>query len=69
MLHFNMYFSRQPRAMVAADPDRTSCQVDVTDRELPGMLLPELLDEDGLVDVDTVAQALTAGQRVLRGSA
>lgn len=67
--YFNMTFGRQPRAVVVADPHRTSCRVDFTDQELPGMLLPELLDEDGLVDEEKLAEALAAGQRVLRADA
>jgi hypothetical protein len=65
-LYFRMLFAAPPDAVVLGDPDRTGCPVDFTDRELPDVLRPELLDDQGRVAEYEVGEALLAGQPILR---
>ncbi|MGW2113042.1 leucine-rich repeat domain-containing protein [Streptomyces sp. NPDC001948] len=64
-LYFNLDLARQPEALLVADPCRTTCPVDFTDDELGGIVLLELLDEDGRADEYGISEALRAGQPVL----
>ncbi|WP_214317799.1 leucine-rich repeat domain-containing protein [Nonomuraea sediminis] len=65
-LYFNMHFGSQPEAVLAADPHRTGCPVDFTDDELSGVVLPDLLREDGTPDTDKIGEALREGRPILR---
>ncbi|WP_030194188.1 hypothetical protein [Streptomyces sp. NRRL S-87] len=62
---FTMVFGSRPEAVIAADPGRTSCPVDVPDSGLAALVLPALLDGRE-VDEHRISSALRAGEPVLR---
>lgn len=65
-MYFNLELHAQPESVLIADPYRTTCPVDFTDDELPVILLPELLDEDGESDIRELGRAMQAGRQILR---
>lgn len=66
ILYFGFDFAEQPQALLVGDTYHINVPVDFTDEELDGILLPELLDEDGEADARSIEKALSQGHQVLR---
>ncbi|GGO95634.1 hypothetical protein [Wenjunlia tyrosinilytica] len=65
-LYFGLDLTRRPEAVLIANPHRSTCPVDFTEEESAGVVLAELLDADGGIDVRKVGEALREGRPVLR---